>query len=107
MGQQFRRRSVDTNTGYVGRSHPATSKLMETKAFPKSGSFRRSLYEAVKSKGEYGATDYEMEDLFNRSHQSVSGAMSKLRSDGWLSDSGRTRKNKYQNDCRVWIATKE
>lgn len=104
---EFQKNPIDNNTRFVGKNHPSTSKAMEEKALPKSGSFRRQLYETVVKRGDVGATDYEMEDAFNRSHQSVSGAMSKLRSDGWLVDSGKIRKNKYGNDCKVWTAVPE
>jgi hypothetical protein len=49
-----------------------------------------------------GKTDYELERDFDISHQTISASRRSLVVDGWLVDSGQTRKNKSGNDCIVW-----
>jgi hypothetical protein len=39
------------------------------------------------------------------SHQTISASRRSLVIDGWLMDSGQTRKNQSGNDCIVWVTT--
>ena len=97
-------RSIDANTWY-SHSVPTSVKAME-KAWGRTGSQRRLIFEAVKASGSYGMTDYELEDYLKLDGNSVRPGRKSLERDGWLIDSGKTRPNKNGNHCIVWI-TKE
>ena len=77
-----------------------TSRKAAEKFLPRSGSVRRELYEHMMRVG--GRTDYELELEFGMSHQTISASRRSLVIDGWLIDSGQTRKNKNDNDCIIW-----
>lgn len=93
-------RAVDDNTAYVGKNHPDTAQEMQRKAFPRSGSYRREIYDLLKARE--GLTDYELEDITGHPHQSASGARSMLKKDGWVRDSGKRRLNRFGNKVIVW-----
>ena len=82
----------------VRRNAPATSKAVE----PKLGSLQHDVLEMIRWKG---ATDDELEASLRRSHKSVSASRNTLVRKGLIRDSGQTRKNRYNNDAIVWVAT--
>ena len=98
---------IDDDVRVVGRNHPDTAQAMQRKTMAKAGSWRRELYDMIRDRGEGGLTDYEVEDMTHRSHQSVSGARSTLKRDGWVRDSGLRRRNKFGNRVAVWVAVPE
>ena len=95
----WQRPAIDASQSFVGRDHPETAKAMQRKALPRWGSFRRRIYELLASEP---ATDDELEVFLHRSHQSVSGARSTLKSDGHVEDSGLRRPNRYGHQAVVW-----
>jgi hypothetical protein len=78
---------------------------MQRHILPKSGSFRREVYDLLSRSG--GMTDDELEVVTGRSHQSVSGARATLKKDGWVADSGKRRPNRYGNEAVVWVPQAE
>ena len=48
-------------------------------------------------------TDFDLEDLLGRTHQSVSAARNALMMAGLITDSGERRKNRRGNNCIVWM----
>ena len=95
-----RLRAVDSNVVTMGSKSQRTSQKAAERFLPRSGSVRRRVYEHMVKCG--GRTDYELEREFNISHQTISASRRSLVVDGWLVDSGQTRKNKSGNDCIVW-----
>lgn len=105
----YARRSVDEDAPMVGRSHPGTAQAMQAKALPRSGTFRREVFDLISSrKGTplLGYTDDELEIALGRSHQSTSGARSTLKADGHVRASGATRINRFGNDAIVWVVAR-
>lgn len=103
-------RQVDEN--YVPPMPKArTSERMRRKVWPRSGSMRLTLLRLVASSGDDGLTDYDLEDLTMRAHQSVSATRNGLVADGWLAPAThpnglpRERTNRHGNPAQVWVAT--
>lgn len=101
------RRPIDAPTAFVGRNHPDTAQAMQRRALPRSGTVRAQIVAIMREAGGEGLTDYELAAVMRRSHQSVSGATSKLRQDGWLGVTGRTRDNEFGNPSGVWVYVPE
>ena len=99
-------KSIDDNVVVLSKRASTTSRQAAEKILPVSGTMRREIYELVQRAN--GLTDYELEEILKRKHQTVSASRRGLVIDGFLVDSGRTRKNDVDNDCIVWeIAIKE
>jgi hypothetical protein len=96
-------RAVGDNVVMISNKAQRTSRSPAEKILPKTGSIRRSVYESIKHKGDWGYTDYELEAFLQSSHQTVSASRRSLVIDGFLIDSGRTRKNTLGNECIVWV----
>ena len=95
--------SVDRNKVIVGGNSQRTSIKAAERAFPRSGTQRRAVYNLVHIHG--GLIDEELEEKTNGKHQSISSARRSLVIDGFIVDSGYTRKNKIGNDCIIWVTT--
>jgi hypothetical protein len=65
------------------------------------------VYDTVASNNDYGYTDYELEMVLKGSHQTISASRRSLVLDGFLVDSGKTRKNQNNNECIVWVTANE
>lgn len=61
--------------------------------------------EVVKGNGGAGLTVDQLEQLLNRSHQSVSARVNELRDKGWVRDSGFRRPTRSGRKAIVWIPT--
>jgi hypothetical protein len=89
----------------VSRKHPGTSKAIV------SAIREGTLQDQVLAKFIYashvgeGRTDDEIEVMIGRSHQSVSAARNHLVKRGYLTDSGKTRINRWGNQATVWQYT--
>lgn len=94
-------RAIDDNAILLAHNARETSRAAAEKQMPKTGSMRRRIYDLVHSSG--GLADFELERIMNGKHQSVSAGRRSLVIDGFLIDSGITRKNESGNDCSVWI----
>jgi hypothetical protein len=68
---------------------------------------RRIIYDTIKANNDYGYTDYELETVLRGKHQTLSALRRSLVIDGWIVDSGRTRKNPQGNECIVWLEKDE
>jgi hypothetical protein len=95
-------RPLKSSVGYVGRDHPETAHAMERKALGQAGTLRFFIWNLLNDFGPL--TDDEMEQVLERSHQSVSGSRRTLVIDGWVRDSGRKKLNRYQNEAIMWEA---
>lgn len=100
------RPAIDRNVVRVGYNHPATSYAAADKALPNSGTKRRILYNLIFSKGDNGLCDHEIEAILGWLHQSASAARNSLMNDGWVINSGKTRKTPQNHNAIVWVAVR-
>ena len=84
-----------------------TSRQAGLNILPRTGTIRRLVYDQVKANNDYGMTDHELEMVLRGKHQTISASRRSLVVDGWIVDSGKTRKNPQGNDCIVWIEKDE
>jgi len=99
-------RGINDNVVILSSRAKRTSRQAAEKMLPRSGTMRREIFELVQRAN--GLTDHELEELLNGKHQTVSASRRGLVIDGFLVDSGRTRKNDVGNDCIIWeVAIKE
>lgn len=96
-------RLVEDNVVSIAKKAHRTSRMAAEKVLPRSGSIRQKIYEAIKFRGFEGMTDYELEKLVGGKHQTVSASRRSLVVDGFIIDSGQTRKNPEGNECIVWV----
>lgn len=93
-------RKIDDNVVLISSKSSRTSKAAAKNALPHTGTMRRKIYDLIANDG--GHTDFELEERLKGKHQSVSAGRRSLVIDGFIEDSGRTRKNEIENDCIVW-----
>ena len=96
-------RAIEDNVVSIAKKASRTSRSAAEKVLPRSGSIRQKVYEAIKFRGLEGLTDYELEKSVGGKHQTISASRRSLVVDGFVMDSGYTRKNPEGNDCIVWI----
>jgi transcription initiation factor IIE alpha subunit len=65
------------------------------------------VYEFILNQGLRGVTDQEIEHTLGIDGNTVRPTRISLVKDGYIMDTGTTRKNKHDNDCIVWRAVKE
>jgi len=99
-------RSVTDNVVSISKKAKSTSRNAANKIMPRSGSIRQKVYEAIQHRHMGGLTDHELEQALNGKHQTISASRRSLVLDGFIVDSGQTRKNPQGNDCIVWIDAK-
>lgn len=102
-----RLRAVDANTVTTAKWGQGTSRKAAAKILPSTGTMRRIIYDTIKANNDYGYTDYELESVLGGKHQTLSALRRSLVIDGWIVDSGTTRKNTQGNDCIVWVEKDE
>jgi len=100
-------REVGDNVVMISSKAKSTSRKSAEKILPHTGSIRRLIYDTIVSNNDRGYTDYELEAVLKGSHQTVSASRRSLVLDGFLIDSGKTRKNKNDNDCIVWVTANQ
>lgn len=100
------RPAIDRNVVTVGHNHPETSHAAAKTALPNSGTKRRILYDLIYSKGDNGLCDHEIEAILGWLHQSASAARNSLMNDGWVMNSGKTRKTPQNHNAIVWVAVR-
>lgn len=94
-------RSVDSNVVSISKSPQRTSRSAAKTILPRSGTIRRMVYNQIKN--NRGLTDYELEMALRGKHQTISASRRSLVVDGFVVDSGKTRKNPQGNECIVWV----
>lgn len=94
-------RKITDNIVSIAKRAQRTSRQAAEKLEPNAGTIRYQVFSAIKNNN--GLTDYELETLLKGKHQTVSASRRSLVIDGWLIDSGMTRKNSQGNDCIVWV----
>jgi hypothetical protein len=96
-------RAVDDDVVLLANNAQRTSRMAAQNVLPRTGTLRRQVHDLVKNVGYSGVTDEELEVRLNGKHQSISACRRSLVLDGYLVDSGRTRKNRTGNECIIWI----
>lgn len=97
-------RSVNDNVVAIAKNAQRTSRKAAEKLEPNAGTMRAEIWLAIKNNN--GLTDYELETLLRGKHQTVSASRRSLVIDGWIVDSGMTRKNAQGNECIVWVVNR-
>ena len=96
--------SVDRNTVQIAKNAQRTSVAAAMSALPRTGTIRRKVYDYFVARGLRGATDQEVEIALQISGNTLRPTRGSLVKDGYLIDTGTTRKNYNQQDCIVWRA---
>lgn len=95
--------AVDDNVVLIAKNASRTSRLAADGILPRTGTLRRRVHDIVLQHGNDGLTDEQLEDKLGGKHQSISACRRSLVLDGYVVDSGRTRKNRVGNECIVWV----
>jgi hypothetical protein len=98
---------LDDNKVVIAHNAQRTSIAAAQKILPKTGSLRRKVYEYILNEGLRGATDQEMETTLNIDGNTIRPTRISLVKDGFIMDTGTTRKNQHGNDCIVWRSAEE
>jgi len=96
-------RAVEDNVVNIAKKAQRTSRLAAENFLPKSGTMRRTVHDIIFNSGFDGLTDEELERLVGGKHQTISACRRSLVIDGYIEDSGRTRKNSGGEKCIVWV----
>ena len=95
------------NKVVIARNAQRTSIAAAQKVLPRTGSLRLKVYEFILGQGLRGATDQEIEKTLQIEGNTVRPTRISLVKDGYIMDTGTTRKNQHDNDCIVWRAVEE
>lgn len=95
--------AVPDNVVILAKNARKTSRAAAESVLPKSGSIRERVYSYFKGRGEMGATDDEAQEFLGIDGNTFRPTRKSLLDDGYIIDSGGTRKNHNGNDCVVWI----
>jgi hypothetical protein len=98
---------INTNSVIIARNAQRTSIAAANNALPKTGSLRRKVYEYILAQGLRGATDQEVENALHLDGNTVRPTRLSLIKDGYILDTGTTRKNANGNECIVWRTIEE
>lgn len=98
---------LDSNSVVIARNAQRTSIAAAQKVLPRTGSLRRQVYEYILRQGLRGATDQEMELALSIDGNTIRPTRISLVKDGFILDTGSTRKNQHGNDCIVWRSAEE
>lgn len=98
---------IDHNKVKVAHNAQRTSLLAAEKALPKSGTKRRRVYDYIANRGLLGATDDEIEGALGIDGNTIRPTRGGLVEDGYIINTGTTRKNKHGNECIVWRCANE
>ncbi|GAB3952421.1 hypothetical protein GCM10029976_090580 [Kribbella albertanoniae] len=83
----------------IGRNHPQSSHTMARLL----KGIRLDILRALRAHGPL--TDYELENMLRRSHQSISGGRRRCAIDALVEDTGKRRQNRFGNSVIVWTIT--
>jgi transcription initiation factor IIE alpha subunit len=95
------------NKVIIAANAQRTSIAAAQKVLPRTGSLRRKVYEYILNQGLRGATDQEIEKALHIEGNTVRPTRISLVKDGFIMDTGSTRKNQHNNDCIVWRSVEE
>jgi hypothetical protein len=96
------RNPIDRNIAVVSANAQRTSRQAAEQVLPRTGTLRRQVYEYFVRRGLNGATDEEAQANLNIDGNTMRPTRGSLVKDGYLIDTGVTRKNAKGHDCIVW-----
>lgn len=82
----------------------ATSEAAAVAAMESAPTRREEVYEFLKSRGEHGATDDEIQQALGYPRSSVGARRNELMNEGLIIDSGDTRATRYGRQATIWLA---
>jgi hypothetical protein len=92
---------VNRNVIIVAKTPQPTSAAAAIKAYPKTGTKRAQVFNAIRLFN--GLTDEEIENTLTMSGNTVRPTRVSLVRDGLVMDSGQTRPTKSGNEAIVWM----
>lgn len=104
--------TIDGNRlGHWHGGDPLTSREAARKNYPRSGSQRRRVFDAVVAAGERGATAAELAIATGMkgaaSGSSAAKRLSELKQDGWVAATDRTRPTEQGGEAIVYVPARE
>ena len=96
---------INRNVVIYGKQR--TSIATADAVLPKTGTWRRKIYDYVQARGFDGATDQEIEIALHLSGNTERPTRITLVRDNYLIDTGRTRKNELGHECIVWACANQ
>lgn len=97
----------ENSTGGARRSDPDTSKDAALEVFPRSGSQRRKIFDAIAAAGENGLTSEEVSESTGIAFARSSGPrISELKRGGWIEPNG-TRPGTLKAEQEVLVLTEK
>jgi hypothetical protein len=93
--------------GKVQSNHPDTSRAAAAAQYPRGGTLRRKVLDAVAVCGDFGLTDEELMVACEMKPNTMRPRRVELVEGGWLKDSGKTRQTAQGFDSIVWVLTEE
>jgi hypothetical protein len=100
----------DPGADEVGRFHSDPHPVeipAALRVFPRTGSQRRLILDAVAAAGEHGITHDELAAIPEVSDRAHRTRRKELEMAGWVEDSGRTRLTVTGTDAVVWVLTEQ
>ena len=97
-------RAVSDNAVVVAKKAQRTSRKAAESVEPRTGTLRRQVFDYLNNRGLHGATDEEIQSALGIPGNTVRPSRGTLVDDGYVTDSGTTRKNQNGHDCIVWVA---
>ena len=98
---------IEDNKVIIAKKAQRTSIEAAVKVLPRTGSLRRTVYDYINRQGLRGATDQEMESALRIDGNTIRPTRLSLVRDGYIIDTGTTRKNSHGNECIVWRTVEE
>lgn len=95
--------AVEDNVVKVAKKAQRTSQAAAQAILPKTGTIRARVYNFFVNRQAIGATDDEAQDFLKIDGNTFRPTRKSLVDDGYLIDSGTTRKNENGHECIVWI----
>lgn len=84
---------------------PETERLAAIRVYPKTGTARRKVLDLIAERGERGATAEECSLELGLRLYTAAPRLTELKGDGWIEDSGRTRRTTAGADAAVFVLT--
>jgi hypothetical protein len=86
---------------------PVTQRKSAILTYPRSGTYRRGVLDAIARARDAGATDEELYAATGWDENTVRPRRNELMNDGWVEDSGRTRRTPSGKDAVVWVLSEQ
>lgn len=96
-------RAVGDNAVIVAKRARSTSRRAAESVMPRTGTIRSRVHSFFVNRKEHGATDEEAQAFLGIHGNTFRPSRKSLVDDGYIVDSGTTRKNDRGHDCIVWI----